>query len=97
MKWQSQRPSLPASPPALRSPHQCLQSVGGYILVLDIALFKIGHDDEGSDQDGNSHLNHGDVIGAVPDGQGVHTQLLFHKADKVAGGEQSNYHHVSWS
>ena len=55
-------------------------------------MFKIGHDDEGSDQDGihdgKSHLNHGDVIGAVPDGQGVHTQLLFHKADKVAGGEQ---------
>ena len=43
------------------------------------------------------HLNHGDVIGAVPDGQGVHTQLLFHKADKVAGGEQSNYNLVPWS
>ena len=26
-KWQSLRPSQPASPPALRSPHQCLQSV----------------------------------------------------------------------
>ena len=26
-KWQSLRPSQPAFPPALRSPHQCLQSV----------------------------------------------------------------------